>query len=102
MKILVRHIDPTTVEVTLVPGWIRRLFGARMRRGTAVQKLEREDAAGDLYIEDSVEDCGYDTYRWVWVWQTTLESVSEKILRAIECSPIEELPSAHIVRRLSS
>lgn len=71
MTIHVRHIDDTNVEITLTPGRLGRLFGAKVRRGLAVRDHN-------------------DT----WRWKLTRHDVGGRIEREIECTPIEEVPPA--------
>lgn len=74
MKIRVRHIDDETVEVTLTPGWVGRLFGAKPRRGIAIRNASA-----------------------TWVWKTTREPVPSAVKREIECTTVEDVPSARLV-----
>ena len=81
MKVDVRHIDLTRVEITLTPSWFARLFGARARRGLAVQRRHHTWHRG-----------AYQPLAW-W-WEATETHVGTDIEGYIECAPIEALPRA--------
>ncbi len=81
MRIDVRHIDAEHVEITLTPNWVARLFGARARRGIAVQRRHHTWHRG--------------TYQPpAWWWKATEVHVGTRIEEHIECVPIGELPRA--------
>lgn len=84
MTIHVRHIDEATVEVTLTPGWLGRLLGAKARRGIAT----RDECSG--------YDCGNNNrcHRQHWWWQATEIEVPPAVEREIECPKVADLPRA--------
>lgn len=99
MTILVHHIDDNTAEVTLRPGWLARLFGARDRRGIAMRVRVKIE-----YGKWSIVDSEPGPYRWLW--KTTclpvddnIDNVHGPITAAISCTPVEDIPPVRVEKR---
>jgi hypothetical protein len=81
MKILVEYVarvntyDDHKAVITLVPGPIRRFFGAKTRRGHA---YKTKHYSGETF----------------WRWANTERLVGRRITREIECGAVEDLPKA--------
>jgi len=81
MKITVEFLNEehTKARVTIVPGWLSRLFGARPSSGLA-----------DRHVAN------------VWQWSTTHRNIRDdryarRLMRALELQEVEELPRARLV-----
>lgn len=85
MKIDVEWLNDDACVITLTPGWLGRLVGARTRRGDVIRDPER--VLSPMY------------YSTIWVWKVTGESVSPRILRAMRATPVDPYPSVVVTRR---
>ena len=73
----------TKARITIVPGWLRRLFRARTTTGDA----------------EHINDRGYHS----WIWSTTKRNVDSRfagrpILRALELQDVAAPPVASVSR----
>lgn len=87
MKIHVAFLNDehTKARITITPGWLGRLFGARPKSGEAQRYLNI-------------------AYGPQWLWSTTkrevkYEQYGRAVLRALELQDVEPLPRALLVER---
>lgn len=84
MKIRIRWLNRKTCEVTIIPGWFRRLFGAETRRGIAYRGTYEAPV-----LDVNGEETGEYYERIAFYWKTTNRYVGWRVMRCIDAAPLQ-------------
>ena len=81
MKVHVEFLNDehTKARITLVPGWLGRLFGAKTRTGEAARM----------------------GYHREWAWTSTSRNVGRAIVRELELQEVADLPRVTVMHQRS-